>query len=83
METEKHTPPGGTIQTRVIGVSGMTCDHCVARVEKALRGGKGVKDVRVERALGRATVIFDSAVTGLADFQGIVMRAGYRVSAVD
>ena len=46
-----------------IGVGGMTCASCVAHVEKALRGVRGVLDVKVNLATERAYVeVLDGAV---------------------
>jgi len=39
-----------------IGVSGMTCDGCVTKLETALRGEPGVTGVRVALDQGKATV---------------------------
>lgn len=40
----------------VIRVDGMTCGHCEASVEKALRALPGVTEVSVDRAAGQATI---------------------------
>lgn len=37
-------------------VGGMTCEHCVGAVTKALRGVAGVDDVAVDLGAGRARV---------------------------
>jgi len=33
---------------KIINIEGMSCMHCVSRVEKALAGLKGVTDVQVD-----------------------------------
>jgi copper chaperone len=38
-----------------IRINGMTCQHCVMAVTKALGGIDGIKDVRVDLAKGEAT----------------------------
>ena len=47
-------------------VTGMTCQHCVHSVTKALKGVAGVRDVSVDLAGGRARV------EGEADPQALV-----------
>jgi copper chaperone CopZ len=37
-------------------VTGMTCNHCAAAVNKALSGVQGAKDVRVNLKQGEATI---------------------------
>jgi len=38
-----------------IKIKGMSCQHCVMAVTKALGGIEGIKDVRVDLAKGEAT----------------------------
>ena len=45
-----------------LGVQGMTCASCVARVERGLKKVEGVADARVNLATERATVTYDPAV---------------------
>ena len=65
------------VETKVIGIAGMTCDHCVRKVEKALRARDGVKDVRVDRGAAQATVTFDPVKTDLPALHDAVLRTGY------
>ena len=43
--------------TKVLTVEGMMCTHCQGRVEKALAGVKGVKNVTVDLDAKTATVL--------------------------
>jgi len=43
-------------QTAILSISGMTCNHCVASVERALREGAGVKSVAVDLKSGKAKI---------------------------
>ena len=70
-----------TLETREIGIAGMTCDNCVRRVEKALRGTPGVKEVKVSRAAARATITFDTTQTDVGALHDALFRSGYRPSA--
>lgn len=56
-------------------ISGMSCDHCVARVRKALEGVPGVADANVR--IGAADVGFDPAVTSTDAMAAAVTKAGY------
>ena len=49
-------------------VSGMTCNHCKANVERAIRGVEGVKEVTVDLVSGTATV------TGEHDAEALIAR---------
>ncbi len=47
-------------------ITGMTCGHCVAAVDKAIRAVPGVQDAKVDLASGSARV------AGSADPQALV-----------
>lgn len=66
------------LQTREIGIAGMTCDNCVRRVEKALRGVNGVKEVRVDRQAALAEVRFDTTRTDMPALHDALLRSGYK-----
>ncbi|MCC6312149.1 MAG: heavy metal translocating P-type ATPase, partial [Trueperaceae bacterium] len=65
------------MKTVQIGVQGMTCASCVARVERALDGVDGVQDANVNLATERATVSFDPAITAPPRLLEAVEKAGY------
>lgn len=77
MEQPKNALPAEKLETAQIGVSGMTCDHCARRVEKALRANPGVKDAQVDRAKAHATVTFDASTTTLAQLHDSLVKSGY------
>ena len=60
-----------------VGVEGMACGGCVAKVRHALGllPGVTVKDVRV----GSAEVLVDPVVSGRAALEGAITSAGFRV----
>lgn len=60
-----------------IAVRGMTCEHCKARVEKALADVKGVFGASVELSRGTAEVDFDEGVTSAAELVAAIKAAGY------
>jgi len=69
-----------TIVTRQIAIEGMTCDKCVQKVEKALRGKPGVKNVQVNRNDALATVTFDTSQTDMPALHDALLAAGYRAT---
>lgn len=66
------------IETREIGIAGMTCDHCVRKVESALRGVNGVKEVHVDLQAALAEVRFDTTRTDLPALHDAMLRSGYQ-----
>jgi copper chaperone len=63
------------METRTLNIQGMSCGHCVARVNKTLAAVPGVtvEDVQV----GSARVTFDPARTPLARIGEALADAGY------
>ena len=59
-------------------VEGMTCANCVGRVERALKRVPGVRDVAVNLATAKASVVIASATVGARDLFAEVRNAGYR-----
>jgi len=56
-------------------IDGMSCGHCVARVEKALKKLDGVSVIRVE--VGAAELVYDPAQTSFARIREAIDDAGY------
>ncbi|MFM2035285.1 MAG: hypothetical protein RL459_550 [Pseudomonadota bacterium] len=66
-----------------IGIEGMTCASCVARVEKALKKVPGVSDVSVNLATESARVKTTSTTFNQAVLWRAVRDAGYEPKAVN
>ena len=62
------------MQTTTLGISGMTCQHCVAAVTKALQSVPGVQSAQVDLAQGKASVAGSAPVQILIN---AVAKAGY------
>jgi copper chaperone len=62
--------------TTTLLVDGMTCDHCVASIRKAVGGVDGVTDVAVDLPSGQVTVTADTAPDPQA-LRAAVEDAGY------
>ena len=66
---------------KTLTITGMTCGHCQARVEKALNAMDGVK-AKVDLKKNTATVKVDSSVTDEMLIKA-VEEAGYGVTSVE
>ncbi len=62
-----------------LGISGMSCAACSARIEKRLTKLEGVTRAAVNLAAERATVEFDDAIITDQDIEEAVRRLGYDV----
>lgn len=69
------------LETKIIGIAGMTSDRCVQKIEKAFRKQPGIKEVVVDRENARATVTFDTRATNMAELHEVLLRSGYRTPA--
>jgi len=67
------------VASTMLTVSGMTCGHCQAKVERALQGVNGVYSATVDRAAGTAEVETSDAVSA-GELIAAVERAGYRAA---
>jgi len=61
-------------------VDGMSCEHCVRTVTKALQKLDGVKKAKVNLKKGLAEVKYDSEKVGADDLIKAVENAGYKAS---
>lgn len=64
---------------QTLKVQGMTCNHCVMRVQKALKGVAGVQDAQVNLQSAEAVVSFDESKVGKEALAAAVVDAGYKV----
>jgi len=65
-----------------IGIDGMHCASCSARVEKALAGLPGVKSAHVNLALEEASVAFDERLLKTEQFDQTIRALGFSVREV-
>jgi len=66
------------MSTTTLNVSGMTCQHCVAAVTRALNQVPGVESAQVSLEQGQATVAGSAAVERLIQ---AIEKQGYRAAA--
>ena len=67
---------GGEARTIDIGVEGVSCASCVARIERAVEAVSGVQDAPVNLATGRARVRAD-ATAEVENIVSAVQAVGY------
>ncbi|MGC8807168.1 MAG: heavy-metal-associated domain-containing protein, partial [Thiomonas sp.] len=70
-------PPAGPTQALRLGVDGMTCASCSARVERALRKLPGVRTAGVNLATAQAEVGYDPQAVTPQAIVDAVAAAGY------
>jgi len=61
-----------------IKIQGMTCNHCVMRVAKALKGSVGVTDAQVDLQKGEAVITYDDTKSSKEKLTSVVVDAGYK-----
>lgn len=65
------------MKTTRLKVGGMTCDHCVNTVEKALRNQTGVRNATVHLDSGAAEVEYDESRVVPEQLVAAVQDEGY------
>ncbi len=63
----------------VISIEGMSCQHCVMRVKKAIEALQGIQTAAVE--VGSAKVAYDEAKVGKKEIENAIVKAGYKIKA--
>jgi copper chaperone CopZ len=66
------------MQTTTLQVTGMTCQHCVVAVTKALQAVPGVQTAQVDLNQAHATV---NGTASVQELLNAVARAGYGASS--
>ena len=60
-----------------IKISGMSCNHCTQRVEKALQQVSGVNTARVELSEEKAYIDYDPSVINAETLLQVIKDSGY------
>jgi copper chaperone len=69
--------------TKVLIAKDMSCGHCKAAIEGAVRDLPGVSDVIADPATKRVTLTFDHTTIGIDDLRKIIEEAGYATESAD
>ena len=64
----------------VVGIEGMSCMHCVGKVEKSLQGLEGVLSVSVDLEKKQATVSYDPAKVNVDGIREKIVESGYQTT---
>ena len=68
------------METTIINVEGMLCEHCVKAVTDAVGALPGVDSVAVDLAAGTVTVEYDAAQTPLDEIKAGIEDQGFDVN---
>ncbi|EMF0474676.1 copper chaperone CopZ [Enterococcus hirae] len=63
-------------------VKGMSCNHCVARIEEAVGRISGVKKVKVQLKKEKAVVKFDEANVQVTEICQAINELGYQAEVI-
>ena len=63
---------------KTIKIKGMSCEHCVMAVKKALSGLPGVKEVHVDLKKGEATFTEEKTVE-MPAIKKVIENAGFEI----
>ena len=67
---------------KTIKIKGMSCGHCVGRIENALNNLEEVKDVKVHLKENTAKIELDSVITN-QKIKEVIEDAGYDVIEIE
>ena len=67
------------MKTEKINVYGMSCDHCVKTVTKAISEINGVLSANVSLKDKYADVVYDENIVNIKDIVNAINEAGYSV----
>lgn len=63
----------------IIPIGGMTCASCVKAVERAVKKIDGVKNIQVNLATEKASILYESGKVKLYEIKGAIEKAGFKV----
>jgi len=72
---------GQLLETKSLGIAGMTSERCVKKIEKAFQKQPGVKSIKINREEEVATVTFDSRQTNMPELHELLLKSGYKPMA--
>lgn len=64
-------------------IGGMTCVNCQNKIEKELKGTRGVVSARVSYNNGTADIVYDEGAISLKELIGVIERLDYKVLSED
>lgn len=70
---------GGNTQKVTFSVKGMSCNHCVGRIEKGLKELKGIKDMSISLESGTVNVEYNLNDINENIIKNAIIDTGYEV----
>ncbi|HBB64428.1 MAG: heavy metal translocating P-type ATPase, Cu2+-exporting ATPase [candidate division WS6 bacterium GW2011_GWC1_33_20] len=67
------------MKEETVAIKGMHCASCAFNIENKLTNSKGVKNVKVNYATEKATIIYDDTVTSVENLNADVKDIGYEL----
>lgn len=67
------------METILLNVKGMSCNHCVKAVESSVGSLDGVSEVKVNLEAGTAEVTYDQGVVSIDEIKETIEDQGYDV----
>jgi copper chaperone len=68
----------GNETTALVKIEGMTCNHCVMRVEKGVTALAGVTKAKIDLAKKEGAFTFDPTKVTAADIKAKINELGYK-----
>ena len=62
----------------ILKIEGMSCQHCVLRVKKAIEAVQGV--MKTEVVIGQAVISFDESKASKEEIVAAIEKAGYKLA---
>jgi copper chaperone len=62
-----------------IQIDGMSCQHCVMRVNHSIEGLSGIQNLDV--TVGQASLTFDESRLKKQDIEAAIVKAGYKIGS--
>ncbi|AWI12598.1 hypothetical protein B4064_1673 [Caldibacillus thermoamylovorans] len=66
-----------------IKISGMSCNHCVNKIETALNSQQGVEKAKVNLKKGVAKIKYDEAIQTLDHLTAVIKEVGYEAEPLN
>ena len=67
------------METKILKVGGMSCEHCVRAVTDAVGSIAGVESVKVSLETGSAEVVYNPALVSLDQIRAAIIEENYEV----
>ena len=69
------------METKILKIGGMSCEHCVRAVTNAVGSIAGVESVNVSLEAGSAEVSYDPALVSLDKIKAAIAEEDYEILA--